>query len=81
MTRMKTMLFAQSEGVDRGSVEDSLMVALHYSGILQVVSTELPKMDHLLKEVSPNRPSSNCLRLSARIADHTMRCVMLLSYG
>ena len=75
------MLSAQSKGVDRGSAEDCLIVPLHYSGILQVVSTELPKMGHLLKEVSPNRPSFSCQRLSARIADHTMRCVMLLSYG
>ena len=73
------MLFAPSEGVDRGSVEDCLMVALHYAGILQVVSTELPKMDHLLKEMSTNRPSSSWQRLSTRIAEHTMRCVMLLS--
>ena len=71
------MLFAQSEGVDRGSVEDCLIVPLHYSGILELVSTELPKKDHLLKEVSPNRPSSSCQGLSAGTAEYTVRCVML----
>ena len=43
------MLSAQSEGVDRGLAKDCLIVPLHYPGILQVVSTELPKKDHLLK--------------------------------
>ena len=71
------MLFAQSEGVDRGSVKDCLMIPLHYSGILQVVSTELPKKDHLLQEVSPNKASSSCQGPSAGTADHTIRCVML----
>ena len=65
------------KGISQGLPHSTTPLLRH----LQVVSTELPKKDHLLKEVSPNRPSSSCQRLSAGTADHTMRCVMLQSYG